>query len=94
MFGLGLVFLGTSARADLAQIKAYKEAFSGTTPKCISCHVTEHPKKEDGQHDPNDYGKAVIKAAKSAGVDKPTADTYKTAGTIEDFASKTPAAAK
>ena len=76
-------------QADLKQIKAYKETYTEAKPKCINCHVDEHPKKDDGQHDPNDYGKAVIKAA---GTEKPTADTYKTVGSIEDFAKN--AAAK
>jgi hypothetical protein len=40
--------------------------------------VDKMPKK-DGAHDPNDYGKAVIKAA---GAEKPTADAYKKAGPI------------
>ncbi len=79
---IGFIFWMIPAQADLKEIKAYKEAFSDAKPKCINCHVDEKPKKDEGQHDPNDYGKAVIKAA---GSDKPTADTYKTVGKIEDF---------
>ncbi len=70
------------AQANLTQLKAYKEAYPDTHPKCVDCHVDKMPKKEDGQHDPNDYGKAVIKAA---GTEKPTVDTYKKVGKIEDF---------
>ena len=78
------------ARADVKQIKAYKEAFPDTKTKCIDCHKDEKPKKEDGQHDPNGYGKAVLKEAQEAKAEenKPTADTYKKVGSIEDFAKK------
>ena len=79
---IGLVFWSVSARADMAQIKAYKETYPDAKPKCIDCHVDKMPKKDDGQHELNDYGKAVVK---SAGTVKPTADTYKTIGKIEDF---------
>lgn len=84
MLAAGIIFLVgvLPAKADLKQIKAYKEAFADAKPKCIECHLDEKPKKEDGQHEANDYGKAVVKAA---GAEKPTADTYKTVGKIEDF---------
>ena len=81
----GFIFWAASAHADMAQIKAYKETYPDAKPKCIDCHVDKMPKKDDGQHDANDYGKAVIKAA---GSQTPTADTYKTVGSIEDFAKK------
>ena len=89
----GFIFWSVSAQANMTQIKAYKEAFADAKPKCIDCHVDKMPKK-DGAHDPNDYGKAVLTAAKAAGVESPTADTYKKVGTIEDFAKNAPAAAK
>ncbi|MDE2008666.1 MAG: hypothetical protein KGJ09_01150 [Candidatus Omnitrophica bacterium] len=79
-FTFGLVLWSAAARADFAQIKAYKAAYPDSRPKCIDCHVDRMPKKADGQHDPNDYGKAVIKAA---GAQKPTADTYKQVGPIK-----------
>jgi hypothetical protein len=78
----GFIFWALPAHADMSQIKAYKETYPDAKPKCIDCHVDKIPKKEDGAHDPNDYGKSVIKAAKAAGLDKPTADTYKTVGQI------------
>ncbi len=78
-FGLGLILSGAVAKADMAQIKAYKDAYPGARPKCISCHVDKMPKKENGQHDLNSYGKAIIKAA---GTTIPTADTYKKVGPI------------
>ena len=78
----GFICWAATARADMQQIKNYKEAFADAKPKCINCHVDEHPKKDDGAHEPNDYGKAVIKAA---GTDKPTADTYQKVGKVEDF---------
>ena len=73
------------AKANLLEIKAYKDAYPDTHPKCIDCHKDKMPKKDDGQHELNDYGKAVVKAAGAA---KPTADTYKTVGTIEGFTKK------
>ncbi len=63
------------AYANVKQIKAYKEAYPDTRPKCIHCHTLEKPKKEDSQHDPNEYGKKVI-AIKA----EPDAGTYRQAG--------------
>jgi hypothetical protein len=78
----GFILWAVPVHADMAQIKAYKETYPDAKPKCIDCHVDKMPKKDDGAHDPNDYGKSVLKAAKAAGLDKPTADTYKTVGQI------------
>ena len=88
----GFVFSST-AQADVAMMKAYKEAFPDTHPKCISCHVDAMPKKADGQHEWNAYGLAVKKAANAAGIsDVPTADDidklvaiFNKIGKIEDF---------
>lgn len=80
--GMSLISFGVIAHADIKQIKAYKEAFPESKPKCIECHVDEKPKKDDGAHEANDYGKAVVAAA---GAEEPTADAYKTVGKIEDF---------
>jgi len=79
---IGLILIGSSAQASLKQMKEYKGAFPDAKPKCVNCHVSEMPKKDDGQHELNDYGKAVIKAA---GAQSPSADTYKTVGKVEDF---------
>lgn len=83
--GLGIVWIMRilPAHADITQIKAYKEVFPEAKPKCIECHVDAMPKKADGQHDPNDYGKAVVAAAEKDA--KPTAETYKKVGAIENF---------
>ena len=70
------------ALANMKMIKAYKEAYPDSKPKCVNCHVDAMPKKDDGAHDPNDYGKAVLTAA---GAEKPTADTYTKVGSIENF---------
>ena len=80
----GFIVWAIPAHADMAQIKAYKETYPDAKPKCIDCHVDKMPKK-DGAHELNDYGKAV---AKAAGTNTPTADHYKSVGTIEDFAKK------
>lgn len=63
------------ASADTKQIKLYKEAFPDEKPKCARCHVDEKPKKDDGQHELNDYGKNVLEINK-----EPDAETYKKAG--------------
>jgi len=77
---VGFLIWAIPAHADIAQIKAYKEIYPNAKPKCMNCHVDKMPKKEDGAHENNDYGKSAVKAAKAAGLDKPTADTYKAIG--------------
>jgi hypothetical protein len=72
----------TPAQADIKQIKAYKEAYPDAKPKCILCHASEKPKKADGQHDLNKYGKKVM-AIKQA----PDANDYKQAGPGGESAS-------
>ena len=56
------VMLNSPAQANFNMIKAYKEAYPDAHPKCINCHVDEKPKKDDGQHEWNDYGKAAKEA--------------------------------
>ncbi len=76
VYGGILMFVGASlAQADIAQIKNYKEAFPGEKPKCVACHADALPKKADGQHEMNAYGKKVLEVSKT-----PTVETYKTAG--------------
>ncbi|MDP2654410.1 MAG: hypothetical protein Q8Q08_10320 [Candidatus Omnitrophota bacterium] len=70
----------TPALANVEQIKIYKGAFPDSKPKCLFCHVDAVPKKDDGKHEPNAYGQAVLKLNP-----KPTADTYQQAGPAEDF---------
>jgi hypothetical protein len=83
--GLGLLLLMSAAQANMKEMKMYKEAFPGTTVKCIDCHVDTMPKKDDGKHELNAYGKSVITKAQKA---DPTADTYKAVGKIEDCKKK------
>ena len=54
------------AYANIKQIKAYKEAFPDEKPKCSCCHTSDKPKKEDGQHDLNEYGTKVVAIHKEA----------------------------
>ncbi len=75
--------LGGVASADVDQIKIYKKVFPSAKPKCIDCHVSDKPKKEQGQHDLNDYGKKAVEAAT-----EPTEETYKTIGPVENSKSK------
>ena len=83
--GAGFIFLAGAvpARANLKEIKAYKEAFPDTKPKCINCHEAEKPKKDKGLHESNDYGKAAIKLDPH-----PTAETFKQLGSFDDFQKK------
>ena len=54
-----------SAFANLDVVKLYKSTFStDEKPKCLSCHIDKIPKKEEGKHEFNEYGKK-ISAAKS-----------------------------
>jgi hypothetical protein len=80
---VGLVFWMAAAQANMKEMKAYKEAFPDAKLKCMSCHVDAMPKKDAGKHEFNDYGKALI--AENA---KPTVDTYKKVGKVEDFKKK------
>lgn len=74
-----LVFMWTAAAsAGIPQIKAYKEAYPDAKPKCIDCHVSDKPKKDDGAHDLNEYGKKVVAIEA-----EPTAETYTKAGPID-----------
>ncbi len=91
--------LSNVAQANFNMIKAYKDAFPDTHPKCINCHVDEKPKKEDGQHENNDYGKAAqaaveadtatAKAATESKISpddlKLLSDKFSKLGSIEDF---------
>lgn len=79
LVGAVICFASHVAWADVGQIKIYKSAFPDSKPKCINCHVDEKPKKEDGKHEPNEYGKKLA-AAKTG--EKPDAETYKAVGPI------------
>jgi hypothetical protein len=81
--GLGLVFWTAMAQASMKEMKVYKEAFPDAKIKCMDCHVDAMPKKDDGKHELNAYGKALI-----AETGKATVDTYKKVGKVEDFKKK------
>jgi hypothetical protein len=81
--GLGLVLGIATARANMNDMKTYKEAFPGATIKCINCHVDAMPKKDAG-HELCEYGKAVLGESK----DGVTVDTLKKVGKFEDFKKK------
>jgi len=74
---------GTTAFASMEQIKIYKEAFPDAKPKCITCHTDALPKKDDGKHELNAYGKEVLKQVKEG--EKATAESYKAVGPVENF---------
>lgn len=77
---LFVVAFAAVGRADLEQVKAYKEAYPDSKPKCIGCHDVALPKK-DGEHGLNEYGKKVTALA-----EKPTAADYTKAGAIPEAA--------
>ncbi|MBF0121844.1 MAG: hypothetical protein HQL21_00370 [Candidatus Omnitrophica bacterium] len=83
--------VSSTVHADMKQMKIYKEAFPEAKAKCVECHTDAMPKKDDGKHDVNDYGAAVMEQAKkdaeAAAVAEvvPTAETYKKVGKIEEF---------
>ena len=87
---IGVLVFSVAAQADIKEVKKYKEAFPEAKVKCIDCHVSKLPKKDDGQHEWNDYGKAVLAEAQKEAAQKveTTAETYKQAGKIEDFQKK------
>ncbi|MBF0478232.1 MAG: hypothetical protein HQL26_01990 [Candidatus Omnitrophica bacterium] len=76
----GLILYAVTAQARLKDIKMYREAFPDAKVKCLDCHMDEKPSKDDGKHELNDYGKAVIKENPD-----PTGETFKKIGKIEDF---------
>jgi hypothetical protein len=89
IIGLGLVLWIASAQAAMKDMKIYKEAFPDAKIKCIDCHVDTMPKKDEGKHELNAYGKAAVAEAKKTGANGiPTADTYKKLGKFEDFKKK------
>ncbi|MBF0489038.1 MAG: hypothetical protein HQL15_00285 [Candidatus Omnitrophica bacterium] len=86
-----ILSVGVSSSLVLANptmIKAYKSVYPDAKLKCNMCHVDALPKKAEGSHEWNAYGLAVKKAAKDAGLEHPTEDTFKAAGKIEDFKGK------
>ena len=84
---IGIFISVASAQASMKEVKTYKEAFPEEKPKCAACHKDAMPKKDDGAHELNEYGAAVMaEAGKAAAAEIiPTADNYKAVGKIEDF---------
>ncbi len=67
------------AFATLEQSKIYKSAFNTEKPKCLTCHVDKIPKKEDGKHELNEYGKKLASVNPA-----PDEATYKQVGPNPD----------
>lgn len=78
---VAVVAVSLPAHANTDIVKAYKAAFEGSKPKCSFCHVLALPKKDEGQHDLNEYGQKV----KDAGGEEITSEVLKSVGTREDF---------
>ena len=77
-----LCFAGT-AMADLEILKTYKATFEGEKPKCTCCHTDKTPKKEEGKHENNDYGKKLLAAKKELQKEKVDEDVLKKVGKNE-----------
>ena len=81
--GLVLVVLlsgSVPARADVKQLKVYREVYPDAKLQCIYCHTVKKPKKDD--HELNAYGAKALEMHKEEG---PGAETYKALGRSEDF---------
>jgi hypothetical protein len=74
---LVLAVPASPVHADKKQKKYYKRAFK-EKPKCIYCHVDAKPKKDDGMHDLNDYGKQAMDIT-----EKPKKETYLQLGPVD-----------
>ena len=78
------LFSSGLALANLDMTKLYKSVFStDEKPKCVTCHTDKLPKKEDGKHEMNDYGKK-LKAAKDPAKEMPDEETFKKVGKNEN----------
>lgn len=75
-------FAGTAA-ANLGVVKVYKETFSDEKPKCTCCHMDKMPKKEEGEHEFNDYGKKVFAAKTELKKEKVDEEVLKKVGKNE-----------
>ncbi len=73
---------GGIAIANVDQVKIYKKIFPESKPQCIMCHVDKLPKKDDGLHELNAYGKKVKETKME---EKPTEETYQKVGSAEEF---------
>ncbi len=79
LFGFLISFFAAeSAFATLEQAKTYQKVFGGDKPKCLACHMDKLPKKEEGRHEWNDYGKK-LRAVKEI----PDEEVYKQVGKNE-----------
>lgn len=72
---ISVFVLSGRAWATMDQAKLYKEAFGVEKPKCAGCHVDKLPKKDDGKHALNEYGKKL-----TAVKEVPDLETYKQVG--------------
>ena len=76
------MFVSGLALANLEVVKKYKETFD-EKPKCLCCHTDKMPKKEDGKHEFNDYGKKVFAAKTELKKEKVDEEVLKKVGKNE-----------
>jgi len=66
--------------ANLKVIRIYKQTFPGEKPKCTLCHLDKTPKKAEGKHEHNAYGKKILKAKKELKKEKVDAEVLEKVG--------------
>lgn len=69
---LPLIFVSLSF-ANVDEMKVYREINPDLKPNCMYCHVDKAPKKDEGKHEFNAYGKKAVEmfmAEKTEGMTK------------------------
>ena len=83
------VFLFTlavpGAWANTDNLKTYRKVYPDLKPSCLYCHLDKVPKKEDGKHEPNAYGKWLKELA---GEGEITEEVITKAGRHDEFEVK------
>lgn len=83
VFGVTLILGVKPVQANVNNIKIYKEAFPGSKPQCIFCHVDKIPKKDDGMHDLSAYGTKIKESAEEI-----TVESVTQVGAYENFSEQ------
>ena len=81
------LFVPRHSLANVETVKLYKNVFEGEKPKCACCHVDKTPKKEEGKHELNDYGKKILVAKKELNKEKVDEEVLKKVGKNEQAES-------
>lgn len=82
--GAASLFFAANGMANIGVVKTYKETFPGEKPKCTCCHVDKSPKKEEGKHEFNEYGKKIFAAKNELKKEKMDGEVLKKVGKNEE----------